>query len=94
MSENSAIKGTKHSIISVSTLLRMSMAPSTPMTMKQFFTKFTRIFVNIMEMAFVSFVTLVTSFPTGKVLSCSCDRDSMCVKTSSLMADMILCPVF
>ena len=51
-------------------------------------------FVNIVEIALVSLATRVTSLPTGRRLSCACDRLSIWVNSSSRMADRIFCPVF
>ena len=46
------------------------------------------------EMALVSLVTRVTSFPTGVAFICSWERLSMWVNRSSRMPEMIFCPTF
>ena len=70
------------------------MAANTPTMTNRFLTRLTRSDVNISEIAFVSFVTRVTSLPTGIEFICSCESDSMCVNRSSRMTEMILCPTF
>lgn len=88
------MKGTKQSTISVSSTFRRSMAARIPKITKKFFRRFTRRLVNIREIALVSLVVRVTSFPTGISLSCSWERASIWVKSSSLIVEMIFWPVF
>ena len=94
MSVNSTMKGAKHSTMSVSSRCRINMATSTPKTTNTFLMRLTRMFVNIIEMALVSLVTRVTSFPTGMRLSWACESPSMCENRSSRREERIRWPVF
>ena len=89
MTEKSTMNGTKHKTISVSATFSANIATKTPTTMNIFLTRFTSSAVNISEIAFVSFVVLVTSLPTGMEFICSCERLSIWVKRSSRILEII-----
>ena len=67
---NSTMNGMKHITMSVSSRLTANIAASMPITISAFFVRFTMMCVNIIETAFVSFETRVTSLPVGISENC------------------------
>ena len=68
------------------------MAMRMPRMTKMFLASVTSRFVNIIEIAFVSLVTRVTSLPTGISFSCSWASDSMWVNRSSRRSEIMRWP--
>ena len=84
--------GLKTRTRSVKRAFRMSIAPKTPRIVKMFLKRSMRTLVYISLSVLVSFVTLVTSFPTGILVNWFAEKDWMWAKTSSLILKMMSCP--